>query len=848
MATYGSTGNLSFFNHFFGGHRAGFRLVNSMYDGSNYTERTQNPCPARSLMDVANYKPCDKSSSNNMMPGDVHYRFTDIIIATAKFHRSIDMPQQKDKRLNVIGSRDNIVNKVREVVLSGPFDLFARLGLNNDDSIRSAIVGAVVPLDDRKDVAVNRALERAINVSKMEQERLRKIAGDDLNSADRVALNKLFLDTFSETLFRSLKDLTQSVEHTYVESTGAAEQLVRTVYGNWSNLNADERKFYYDNIGLFRKTDSTSSLYGLPEVASNQRNAANTLWQRLSCDELDSGILNKYAGSGNIFSRLNLRLNLMKSLNDNVLFAENLPVVKVGTRIWFTDANGILGSTDRHSLLDIYNDVYHNNGLLSVPSNPPSLDDIDVCLDMPKYMADLIKGCSQDSVQQPERVIANVEGTLDDYEFLNTVTDTVYGYNWKYDGNKKQFFRIEGNSRVYYDEFTKNASNTCYSTYLGGNRGSNKEGCKRISDCILTADGDSLGRCMDVIKDSSLWNVAFNDIKSVDPEKIRKILRKFNVRANVVTAENGEEIKQPQSYNEWFNSLPSDKKKLYNTNKPMLSYLRGLIEICRGNPVVLNAGVKRTNIIGVETTPQLLKNLGLKRGLKYNPSSKKTNFSMLAGVLKQVNRSDIAPVILTPNINRGLINPYSMSGGAGGFYSVGTPELRTLNTRSTIENYLELDKDGITSNVYRQLFRNIRNALRDVGAKMSSDDERKLEQTIGLMNKHEIEIAKMAKMLYTFVKIARVTGVPPIYRFNTQNLRPISLRELDNSNLNEFIGHHISNLNSQLSNSNNTMNINHNNLMSTLVKFVNELNVLYGGVPLDVTRTPKPRDNLVDID
>ena len=852
MATDSLTGKLSFFNYFFGGHQGGFRLVNSMYDGSDYVNKTSNACSALALMDVANYKPCQKSMSVSMMPGDVHFCFTDLVIQTAQFHRNIDQPQQKDKRLNVVSTRDNVVGKVKEVLLKGAFNLFERFNTDKTgESVKQVIMPIRAQLDAQYQRSFDNALQPAINACARKHASMSPDPLDSMmDSTTKVEFNRLFLDTFSETLFRNLKDLTQTVSHTYVGSQNEAEQLVRNVYGNWASLNADEKKFYWSNIGLFYLNDRSADLFGLSNAESNQRNFNNTLWQRMSCEQLDSGLLNKYAGSQNIFTGTNLRLNLMKSTNDNVLFAENLPSIPRGTRLWYTTENGILNSTSGKSLLEIYNDVYY--GSMSAPSNPDKTD-LHECLDMPKYMEALIKGCSHpDQQMNGLNITTHVDGTLDDYDFLNVANDMVYGYSWKYDTNKQQFFRLNGNQRIYYDQAIKNASNTCYATYLGGDRGSNAAGCKRVVDCILTSDGDSLGRCMDVIKDTSLWNVASNDIKNVDPEKIRKILRKFNVRAYNIVADNGDNIKQPQTYNEWLSSLPADKKQLYSNNKPMLSYLRGLIEICRGNPVVLNSGLRGSSIAGFESTPSIVKNLGLKRGLKYGANDNKQKFAILAQQLNvpssYVNRVLSPTPILNGINNTSIYPPIHMSGG-GGNYSVVSPMLPTFNTRSTIDYSIDkFQNGGVVKTVYVSLFDNIRKALKDIGAKMSDEDELKLTNTLTQVAKHELEMAKMATMLNTFVKIAHITGVPPIYRFNTQKLRTVSLRDLDSSNLNDFVGHHIQNLNTQINKGNNVMNVNHTNLFRTLVKFVNELNVLYGGIPVNVVKNTRESNQLVDID
>lgn len=160
---------------------------------------------------------------------------------------------------------------------------------------------------------------------------------------------------------------------------------------------------------------------------------------------------------------------------------------------------------------------------------------------------------------------------------------------WNFDLQKGQYYRMEGNTKIYQDNNARFDTNTCYTTYLTLN---NIAKCDRVIKCIVDGNVNTLNKCLDVLNDHDIWSVATDDIKKIDPEMVRLILRKFDFKGYEEQDQNGVRYVVPMSYEDWEEHIvsyfPTDVQQAILKNTNLQTYLRGINNVCRYNPIILN--------------------------------------------------------------------------------------------------------------------------------------------------------------------------------------------------------------------------------------------------------------------
>jgi len=570
-----------------------------------------------------------------------------------------------------------------------------------------------------------------------------------------------------------------TVPHTALDAKSAKEFFDR-VYSMWNDMDADIRKFYMDNVAIFAKSSSRGLYDSANDMARQQHLAMD--WIRLT----DAEVNNLFNGNRKLSDAdlVNLRVNLMKDSRSgykNVLFGANLPDVSSGSNVWYTQANGALAHVQQPPasfLRDLYNVIYSS----AAPSSNVTVAGLQLTnletnlsrrprgqfnLDFGKFTAAAIK--REDDMmmeEQVQKVSPPVSAELD-YPFL-TAYDMVYGKLWNFDMQKGQYYRVdESGKKVYYDDAAKGDTKTCYATYLS--RG-NDAGCLRVIQCIADGNSKSLNRCLDVIGDGNLWDVAAEDVQKVGPDVVKLVLRKFGVKGYEDTDSNGVKYKVPMSFEEWKSQVVAgfndDVKKTILGNPKLLTYLKGLIGVCRSNPNVLN----KTNlsIIAKDTTPEYIRNLNMRK-YKIPSVSKKSQYEFFAESL----RNAIQPHVVTQDMfnpitsgslsNTMFFNPMTtmvpnMMGG--NYYAAAiTPSLITRGT-----SYDAMDRQGKilksgSASMFSSLLGTISNAFTDIGLQLHPDDEAKLKAVIKKMETYENQLARMCSILINIVRIARFYGI-----------------------------------------------------------------------------------------
>ena len=163
---------------------------------------------------------------------------------------------------------------------------------------------------------------------------------------------------------------------------------------------------------------------------------------------------------------------------------------------------------------------------------------------------------------------------------------------WIFDFQKMDFYRVEGNVKIYQEDDIASNIDTCYTTYLSPN---NVEKRVEVISCIANPNEDTLGKSLDIINDHDVWFVTADNIKKVSPNSITLILRKFGFKKYEAIDRHGIKYFTPLSYEEWEDEIvpmfPTDVQRAILNNENLKMYLRGIVDVCRNNPIILNRDI-----------------------------------------------------------------------------------------------------------------------------------------------------------------------------------------------------------------------------------------------------------------
>ena len=598
---------------------------------------------------------------------------------------------------------------------------------------------------------------------------------------------KLFNDEIDKNIYKAVQNAVESkvtIPHTELDDR-SAKAFFDTVYSKWNTMPAEIRQFYTQNVAVFARTSATG-LFD-PNVQRRDQNLPMD-WNRLTDGELD----NLFKPGRPPFTRSelkNLRVNLMKdplSGYQKVLFGANLPDITQGVNVWYTQSNGAVAQIQPAPPVSILRDVYASAYADGVTGNVLTValpgatsitlvrveDDLtkrplnQFSLDFGKFTAAAIRREDEKmAAQQAQQVQAPVSAELD-YPFL-TAYDMVYGKLWTFDVQKGQYYRVdESNRKVYYDDAAKGDTKTCYATYLAKGNDAN---CLRVIQCIADGNHKSLNRCLDVIGDGTLWDVAADDAQKVGPDMVKLVLRKFGIKGRHETDSNGVKFLVPISYEEWRQKIvanfPSPVRETVEGNSRLLTYIKGLIGVCRSNPNILNKN--NPSIIARDTTPEYIKNLNM-RQYKLPVANTKTQYEFFAESLRNALQPNVVsqdmfnPITSGSFSNLMFFNPGttmipSMMGG--NFYSALTPGFPTIKTGANeMDRQSQILKKG-SATMFESLLQTISSAFADTGLRLHPDDKQKLEAVVNKMHTYENQLARMCSVLINIVKVARFYGV-----------------------------------------------------------------------------------------
>ena len=877
--------SLSQFEPFFGGDKKGAYLVQAMFNGTNYEQRTDLACLMTELMKAENYKSYQSVRSVNgvaQAPNDVPQDVTDLIITTALYHRAIDttqgvgiqyakLEQDAPKKIQehfkqsldyVRAFPNSLVNPGNNIVsvynITTNAELFLYLLADKALSEQVPAPAGAVPafvdtilngplvwvglsasfgpaetqIKDRIKIVLVKLITDMGKVMKDEN----PILNQNVATVKDFVLDKG--DDYLSEFYGKIREAIRSGIKNYERHTGRGpavtaystvyentpKEFFDKVYGKWSELSPDVRQFYLQNVGLFAKRSSSNLFDPAVRAVRDRGQQFETEWVRMADAEVDKLFANNRTLTDD--ERKNLRVNLMKSKSSGyteILFGANLPDVKGGVNIWYTNNDNqanFVPSPPADFLRQLYvtvyttplaspatiNVVYTSSGTPPIASTHP-LNNVKTDLksrpldmfniDIGKFVSSAIK--CEDKLRADKHPSAPTTkpkpGKLD-YPFLKAF-DMVYGKLWTYDESKDMYYRLdESGKKCWYNDEAKSDTKTCYATYLGqGDKTGVK--CERIIKCIADGNYQSLHRCLDVIGDEGdLWEVAADDVAKVGPDMVRLVLRKFRVKGVWDNDSKGVKYLVPITFERWMRDVVEEKdtkkggyeesvRNAIKKNDNLLNYIRGLINVCRANPSIINK--TNVSITKRDKTPDYFKNLYPHiKPFRFPHIDKKTSeYELIAKMMTDTmmpnypaNRGLFNPITSGYFSNVSMMSPYSTQfpGMLGGTMGVVTPVLPSSGT--SIENMNRqgrIVKRG-SSNQFGSLIATIGDAFNDVGLQLHPDDQAKLLGVVKKLENYEDQLARMCTILIGIVQIARFFGVS---LENVDRDHPTQMRELN---------------------------------------------------------------------
>ena len=608
---------------FFGYDGRGTQFVNLNYKGINYESPINNISypdtirgePIFQLMVAKNYD----NKTDDQLATDIHQEFVDFIINLALSHRNIDKPTSsnvnlmtnKTKFQNRLESNDTAYYKIilSKIVgyLSGVVPSFGTTGdqmfknVKNMDDVNK-IMNYLVKLDPTiinliKDVgntiikntfvfsqnpnaitsdaqfyidniipAINNTILTTLLVFYITNP---KLSVPDLdvpatlsNQIDKFKI--IFISVINESLDKLQNKPLSSLFNGPI-TADKTQSVFDNIFRSWGSLENDVRKFYISHILLMFKGPTNNWL-----------------------------VLNNFDKFG---KPENYRINFKKSKmnKSRTIFSETLPFIpSVTHNVWFTNSSNKLDKIDLSKLSEldkksilktIYDGVYASGKSFQVMENGKSKSysvntksNIKPRFDInyQKFVSGVIN-----EFMKYQQIPAVHRDNFDDL-LVDLTTNIVYNKD-----DKGLLYQVVNGNKVYYDatKLESDLKSNCYGTYIKDD----DNDCAIVSTCILNNSPQNLVRCLDSLRQETLFDIAKSDINSINPEIMRRIVKTFGFEIRLET----DGLYRPSSMEDWMRSpkIPSEVKSLVQSNRKLKIYIGEIINIIRKNPIMLQENV-----------------------------------------------------------------------------------------------------------------------------------------------------------------------------------------------------------------------------------------------------------------
>jgi hypothetical protein len=609
---------------------------------------------------------------------------------------------------------------------------------------------------------------------------------------------------FMDVIKLAIDNVTDNDDHTTLDDQNQRKLYVE-IKNMWPVMTLDAREFYKTHLSILAKKDSKG--YNFESVDVPMGN-----WRKLSSD----GYEKLMSEDSPNFASFRLNISKDPSGSSNILFSSSLPKISKDSAVWYSKSQ-TKDDIDKHVVASedffqqLYQTVYTGTDgksdkkdfgeldgqqKFTARGKPASGDQLEsLRLDYGKYISGLLKVTKKGpTTQQAAQAASSDVGSIDDYTWLNgtIVQDNAYGNIWRWNSTTKSFDKKVNDNWVPDQSKSIDNRQSCYGTFLGeGN-------CDRVINCLFSGDQTKLGRCLDLLEDDSMWNIAKDDLESVPPNVIIKVLKTFGFKATKHTDRNGVVYKIPISFQVWkdhiVSHLPDAAQKAINDNNKLQGYLKNLVTICRKNPDILNRqkvntgsrpntpAQQSTQITPVQdgTTPQYFRDLGLRQ---YAPLSKTPSgqANLAHYRAQQVNE--------TANLLSGLVQqqqnlPRQYEAQMGQLFGGYMQNVRFVSpTTSNVSPLMggagsQISRTSIfqsgashpEANNFRTTFQSVIDGLKQIGYKIHPNDQAKFEKALKDLGNLENKLAKAMTLIINMLNLLKRHGLDVVRPTGQENV------------------------------------------------------------------------------
>jgi len=518
-----------------------------------------------------------------------------------------------------------------------------------------------------------------------------------------------------------------------IQGNPAAQFLYDNVFGRWSTLGDEAKKFYNMFIQIH---DSTPTAIPESQYQSIRFNLAN----------------HKFV------------LRMDGGANRFVAFLPKYDVSQVKDSAYTSAVNTI--KLTNHKGLDHLEHAYKQGSSWAeaiAAAKATKFFSINFAKFTRHRLAEVSKGLFEEDV------------AVDEDAHLISYTGKMNHIKW--DASKKAYFmekedplsgkkdRVELGTDANVDNLMQNA-HECYTTFV--NDKGNKKNCDTwLNQCILGRDKKDLGECLNALKNQDFFRVAKTNIETMHPLMALQILRQFGFRKHLVyDSTSGSDLWKVECVNHWQKHQLRDHHSAKEINdminnpdsNQLLQYLDLVSQFVNCSPAILNKNHtgQSDEATGVFNVPDEAKKLNLT-----TPTPAPASYvlsPMLGYLLNSKYIPSGAPIVAGPTVMFGG-NKKDMYGGDFGqaiLSPFGTPTFTpglsmfrarrgpgVDNTCSIITAHLKNQGHDIMN----EIFKGLHAGLKAKGKVLDQESKDKLSKK--LQNYQEIQNELLKTLCYT---------------------------------------------------------------------------------------------------
>ena len=685
---------------------------------------------------------------------DIHPDFTDFIVRTALFHRSVD-------KVNKLGKYYQLVRSWFEKIKS-----VNRLSLNGSDSaadeeeaakmermaMNEAVPEAAANVADAKANVAKAKAEAEADVDaagerKPEAEERRSAVAEGgffgrrmntMRGGSRATAIKNYTKKHDDIVNKLMNALHKLFPH---DPSTTSKVLWDAVYKNWKNLSPESQKFYKSNLQFLEITDEGEE----KDITQKDMDA-----------KIDYSNNNKY------------RVNFIKKNIEDPCpnFFNLIPKVNksMSNKIWVTDNNNAIVSIETNdegnTLKQLYCDVFKGDDTNNLPTDYNLKNQYKILhVNIDKLMR-----------RRLYRLQNVVSGKTQPQVPSGPVIDMVSKNIWFRD-TSGNFYKETPEGRVNYDmddpEFVNafKPNNNCFNTLLKGD----EQKCSRyMYECLLNADPDGISECLEFWKSKEFYDVSKDEIHKMHPLVALRTLQKFGFREHeVYDPQCGKNIKKVETKDNWVNKVMSSnfKTKLgadfgeIESNNKLLDYLQLLSEYVNANPKILNkdCNEKTMESEGVVSPSEYAKLLGIQ--MQIVPSNQFNGLFDTNKLEKLVSSFHESRGIQSGNTQPFTGLNYSAP-YARDELNIGFPFQLGGHPSSEISKYIEMRKDRSRGgpDVLIELISRTVNDLKKLGKNIDPIDSQKIQDKARTLKETENELIEIEIYLEEYAKQIKLFG------------------------------------------------------------------------------------------